>query len=113
MVVLNKKSFRLPRMEKEKFVLLLRLGLNYDRGSGTFSVKDYNNIDKAIDAISEILNDKHVGFKQNCLICGKDFPCIECKYYEICNTRNLPFTCVCGNCLEEGKIRQEKQQLLL
>lgn len=102
MVVLNKKSFRLPRMEKDKFVLLLKLGLQYDRASGTFRVENYNNIEKAIDAISEILNDKNVGFKQSCLICGKDFPCIECKYYELCDTRNLPFTCVCGRCLEES-----------
>ncbi len=106
MVVLNKKAFRLPRTEKEKFVLLLRLGLQYDRINGTFSVGNYNNIEKLMGTIAEILHDD-VGFMQSCLICGRDFPCIECKYYEMCETKNLPFKCVCGRCLEEGKVIQE------
>ncbi|MCW4018477.1 MAG: hypothetical protein NWF00_07355 [Candidatus Bathyarchaeota archaeon] len=107
MVVLNKKAFKLPRTEKDKFVLLLRLGLEYDRASGTFCIKNYNNIEKLMDTIAEILKDKNVGFAQSCLICGKDFPCIECKYYEMCDTRNLPFKCVCGRCLEEGRVLPE------
>lgn len=106
MVSLNKRAFKLPRMEKEKFVLVLRLGLKYDSISGTFCINNYNNIEKLVEAIAEILNDNNVGFMQSCLICGKDFSCLECKYYEICNTRNLPFKCVCGSCLEEGKIIQ-------
>ena len=44
MVVLNKKAFNLPFMDREKFVLLMRLGLNYDRTTGMFCVANYNNI---------------------------------------------------------------------
>ena len=45
MVVLNKKGFRLPRVEKEKWLLLLRLGLEYNREQGTYCVVSYNNVE--------------------------------------------------------------------
>ena len=104
MVVLNKNCFRLPRVEKEKFILLLRLGLEYDRTKGTFCVSSYNNIEKLRDTLAEILNDNNVSFTQTCTICGKSFPCQDCKYIEMCATKNLPFHCVCPKCLKEGKV---------
>jgi hypothetical protein len=107
MVSLNKKAFKLPRVEKEKFVLLMRLGLEYNREQGTFCVNSYNNIEKIIDTISNILNDEKVMFLQNCILCNKDFPCQDCKYMELCVTKNLPFHCVCPQCLKEGKTFQE------
>ena len=109
MVVLNKKAFRLPRVEKDKFVLLLRLGCDYDRIQGLFSIKNYNNIDKLIDAISSILGSEVV-FMQTCTLCGTDFHCSGCKYIEACNTKNLPFSCVCPKCLKEGKPSKEQVQ---
>jgi hypothetical protein len=103
MVVLNKKAFRLPHVEPQKFSLLLRLGLVYDRTRGMYSIANCNNIGKLLDTLAEILQDPNVSFTQSCLICGKDFPCQECRYYELCDTKNMPFSCVCGKCLEEGK----------
>lgn len=105
MVVLNKKSFKLPRVGKEKFVLLLRLGLDYNQGS--FCIKNYNNIEKLVDSISSILNAEKITFLQSCNICGKDFPCSDCKYYELCATKDLPFHCVCPQCLKEGRLHEE------
>ena len=103
-VVLNKKAFRLPRVEKEKFILLLRLGLEYNREQGTFCVASYNNIEKLADTVAEILNVDDVTFAQTCILCGKDFPCPGCKYADSCATKNLPFHCVCPECLRDGKI---------
>ena len=103
MVVLNKKAFKLPFMDREKFLLLMRLGLNYDKPSGTFCLKNYNNIEKLTDALAEILKVDEVTFTQTCAVCGKDFPCTDCKYLELCSTKNLPFECVCTTCLREGK----------
>jgi len=103
MVVLNKKAFRLPRVEKEKFILLLRLGLEYDREQGTFCVSNYNNIEKLTDTIARILNADEVAFAQTCISCGKDFPCSDCKYLDSCATKNLPFQCVCPQCLREAQ----------
>ncbi len=107
MAVLNQKAFKLPYVAKEKFSLLLRLGLEYDRAKGTYCVKSYNNIEKLTDAIAEILGVDEVTFTQTCTVCGRDFPCSECKYIDLCATKNLPFQCVCPQCLREGTAAQE------
>jgi hypothetical protein len=104
---LNKKAFKLPYVEREKFMLLMKLGLDYNREKGFYRLRDCNNIEKLIVALSGILNGEEVTFLQNCTICGKDFPCQECKYYEHCTTKNLPFNCVCPQCLDEGKLLAE------
>src|SRR5512139_2625108 len=101
MVVLNKKNIRLPRVEKEKFITLLRLGLEYDREQGTFSISNCNQIEKLATTLAEILNVEEVTFSQNCVLCGAKFPCNDCKYLEQCTTKNLPFDCVCLTCLED------------
>ena len=105
-VVLNPKVFKLPRIEKEKFVLLIRFGLDYNREQGLYSVKNYNNIEKLIDAISGILGSEVI-FSQTCTRCGKSFPCSDCKYGELCTTKDLPFSCVCPQCLKDRKQFEE------
>jgi len=104
--VLNKKAFKLPRVEKEKFILLLRLGLEYNREQGVFSISSYNNIEKLMDTIASILNTEVV-FLQNCTRCGKDFSCGDCKYNELCTTKNLPLSCVCPQYLRDRKQFEE------
>lgn len=95
MKVLDEKSFKLPFMGKDKFIRLTRLGLGYDRGS--FFVKNYNNIEKIIDIISDILGEK-ISFLQTCILCGRDFRCLDCKYRNLCTTKDLPLQCICENC---------------
>ena len=107
MVVLNKKSFKLPRVDKEKFILLLRLGLEYNRDQGSYCIKNCNNIDKLVDTISSILNAEKITFLQSCILCDKDFTCSDCKYYDLCATKDLPFHCVCPQCLKEGQSYEE------
>jgi hypothetical protein len=107
MVVLNKKAFKLPFVDREKFSLLLRLGLERDRTKGTYCVVNFNNIQKLTDTLAEILGVEEVTFTQTCAVCGKDFPCSGCKYLDLCATKNLPFQCVCAGCLKEGKTFQE------
>ncbi|PVX27680.1 MAG: hypothetical protein CW716_01075 [Candidatus Bathyarchaeum sp.] len=107
MVVLNKKAFVLPRFERDKFIRLMRLGLEYDRARGTFSISKFDNIEEVLDTISSILNEEAL-FLQNCMICNKDFACSECKYIDFCETKNLPFQCVCPQCLKKGKSPQQK-----
>jgi rubredoxin len=104
--VLNKKAFKLPRVEKEKFSLLIRLGLDYNREQGVYSIKSYNNIEKLMDTIAGILNTEVV-FLQSCTRCGKDFSCGDCKYNELCTTKNLPLSCVCPQCLRDRKQFEE------
>lgn len=105
-IVLNRKGFKLPRLDKEKFVSLMHLGLDYNRDAGLFSVKSYNNIEKIMESVSAILGDEVV-FSQSCTRCGKDFPCKGCNYEESCTTKNLPFSCVCPQCLRDRKQFEE------
>jgi rubredoxin len=105
-IVLNSNGFKLPRLEKEKFVNLLRLGLEYNREQSLYSIKSYNNVEKLLDTISDILGDEVV-FLQNCTRCGKAFPCKGCNYIELCTTKNLPFSCVCPQCLRDRKQFEE------
>jgi hypothetical protein len=107
--VLNKKAFKRPRVEKEKFILLIHLGLEYNREQGVFSIKSCNNIEKITDTIAGILNTEVV-FLQSCTRCGKDFPCSECKYNDLCTTKELPFSCVCPQCLRDRKQFEEYLQ---
>ncbi|MDQ1279624.1 MAG: hypothetical protein QG670_886 [Thermoproteota archaeon] len=100
MVVLNKKGFKLPYIDREKFILLMRLGC--DRNQSSFYIKNYNNINRLVDTISGILDGEKVTFLQNCLTCGKDFACSDCKYCDLCTTRDLPFQCICPQCLKDG-----------
>jgi hypothetical protein len=76
MVILNKKSFKLPRVEKEKFILLMRLGLDYKRDQGTYCISNYNNMEKLIDTITSVLNTQEVAFLQSCSLCSKDFQAV-------------------------------------
>jgi len=102
-IVLNKNGFKLPRVDRDKFVALMRLGLDYNRDLNLFLIKSCNNIEKVMEAINAILGDDVV-FMQNCIHCRKDFSCAHCKYNELCTTKELPFSCVCPNCLRDGSI---------
>ncbi len=106
MTVLNKKAFKLPRVEKEKFILLINLGCEYNREQAVFSIKSYNNIEKLMDTIAGILGNEVV-FLQSCTRCGRDFGCGDCKYDELCTSKNLPFSCVCPQCLRDRKNFEE------
>jgi len=103
---LNPKGFKLPRVEKEKFVLLIHLGLDYNRELCIYSIKNYNNIEKLLETVRSILTTE-VAFLQTCMRCGKDFPCSDCSYIEVCTTKDLPFSCVCPDCLRNRKHFEE------
>jgi len=107
--VLNQKAFKLPRVEKEKFILLMHLGLDYNHEQGVFSIKSCNNIEKLMDTMASILGTEVV-FLQSCIRCGKAFPCTDCKYNKLCTTKNLPLSCVCPQCLRERKQFEEHLQ---
>ena len=51
MKVLNKKSSKLPFVERDIFGKLMRLGLDFDKRQGAYYVEDYNEVEKIIDII--------------------------------------------------------------
>lgn len=95
--ILNKDGFKLPYLGRTKFIELMKMGLEFERERNIFYIRDLNRAEEIKDSISEILN-QEIAFLQTCLICGKEFLCLECKYYETCSSRDLPFHCVCKNC---------------
>ena len=101
MRVLKKQGFKLPYLGRDKFIELTRRGLGYERGS--FFIRDLNNAENIRDILSEILNEKIV-FTQTCLICGKEFLCTDCRYYDACPTRDLPLHCICENCSQKNDL---------
>ncbi len=120
MVVLDKKCFKLPYVDGQTYRELMRLGLQYDRTQRTYNAENLNpaNFESTMTLLSRILRDK-VSFSQaaeaesktgravqKCMVCGKAFSCDECRYFELCETKNIPSICVCGECLEEGKPAQ-------
>jgi hypothetical protein len=106
LTVFNPKGFKLPRVEREKFVLLMNLGLDYNRERMLFSIKNCNCVEKLMDTLGGILG-TDVVFLQSCTRCGKEFACADCKYIELCTTKNLPLSCVCPQCLNDRKQFEE------
>lgn len=116
MVVLEKKCFKLPFVNSQTYGELMRLGLRYNREERSYSAIDLDreNADSVLELLSRILKDK-VTFEetgsqaqnspvvQTCVICGRTFGCDVCRYFELCITRDVTSSCVCGRCLEEGK----------
>jgi len=104
MKVLNKKSFKLPFIERDRFVKLMGLGLGYNRGQRSYYIKNYNDVEKIIDTISDILDAPKISFLQTCILCGEDFSCSDCKYHNLCATKDLPLHCICQNCLKNAEL---------
>jgi hypothetical protein len=110
-IVLDKNGFKLPRVDREKFLLLLKLGLDYNQREGLFCFKNYNNIDKVTEIVVAILKSEVV-FLQSCMVCGKSFGCDKCKYNPKCETRNMPLSCVCPKCLSNQTGYREKVAII-
>ncbi len=117
MKVLEKKGFKLPYVDSLTYKQLMQLGLRYDKQLRSYNAEELeeSKTNSALELLSRILhepvcfeqsneNDRKYVTNQTCVICGKSFPCGECRYLELCKTKNLPSRCVCSKCLEEEKI---------
>jgi hypothetical protein len=116
MKVLDKKGFKLPYVDSATYRELMRLGLRYDKAQRSYSAEELGSEGEAVvlGVLSKILHEEvsfgqtagkapFVKVVQTCVFCGKKFPCDECRYFELCETRDVSSSCVCGKCLEEGK----------
>ncbi len=116
MKALDKKSFKLPYVDSATYRELMRLGLRYNKQLRSYSAEDLDGAmsETVLVLLAKILHEpvcfdqskESVGdsrVDQTCLICGKSFLCGECRYFESCETKDVPSKCICGTCLEEGK----------
>jgi hypothetical protein len=116
MKVLDKKGFKLPYVDTQTYRELMRLGLSYDRQLRSYRAEelDESRVEEVLNLLEKILHEP-VSFEQakestqskrieqTCMVCSKRFPCDECRYFELCETKSVPSSCVCGKCLEESK----------
>jgi hypothetical protein len=107
MKTLHKRRFKLPFIGTEQFRELMQIGVSYRQGF--FYISNLNNVEKIVDSLSEILKEE-IGFIQTCNICDKEFLCTECKYYESCPSKNLPFNCICKTCSQQKNLYEQYVQ---
>ena len=114
--LLDASGFRLPYMGKDKFIQLMRAGINYDRNSGRFVVRRLDNLDAAEERLSQILG-KPVKFAranqetqvvkgsavQECYVDGRQVPCAKCDFIDSCPTHMVPTVkfCLCDETLAD------------
>jgi hypothetical protein len=116
---LDPAGFKLPFMGKDKFIQLMRAGLSYDRGAGSFVVRHLDNLDSVEERVGEIIG-KPVKFARpeqpvvasqgddriikECYIDGTGVPCAKCVFVEDCPTHmilDLKF-CLCDKSLRDA-----------
>lgn len=104
MRILHKRRFRLPFIGREQFRELTKIGIRYQQGF--FFISNLNNVEKIMDSLSEILKEE-VMFTQTCHICNNEVLCTECNYYDSCQSRNLPFHCICRTCSQQKNLYEQ------
>ena len=116
--LLDPSGFKLPYMGKDKFIQLMRAGLNYDRKSGRFVVRRLDNLESVEESVAQIIS-KPVRFKRpeqianageeeseivkECYVDAKAVPCAKCEFVENCPTHiltGLKF-CLCDESLAD------------
>ncbi|MFQ5997861.1 MAG: hypothetical protein ACE5KO_00985 [Candidatus Bathyarchaeia archaeon] len=103
MKIITKDGFKLPFMGKDKFIELMKMGIGYNRQNGTFFISDMQRLDQIKATLTGILNEE-LGFAQTCAICFKTFSCSECKFFERCETRDIPLYCLCPDCFQKDDV---------
>jgi len=89
----------LPRLGKDAFSQLMRLGVKYDKRNGFYIP---SSIDlREVASVIEKATGKNVNFVFKCFMCGKDMTCIECEYKWSCKVELTSGKCICSNCMKK------------
>lgn len=113
MKVIQRDGFKLPFVGKDKFVELMRSGVGYNRDTRTFYIRSSAELERVKLVLSKILNDdvkiipeeveeKPVTLEQTCFLCGKNFPCKTCEFFDECPTKEISSFCVCPECQKKS-----------
>ena len=116
--LLDPSGFKLPYMGKDKFIQLMRAGLNYDRKTGRFVVRRLDNLESVEERVADIIL-KPVRFRRSeqagavsrpedesvkeCFVDAKLALCAGCEFIEDCPTHiltGLKF-CLCDESLAD------------
>jgi hypothetical protein len=92
--------FRLPRLGKDVFALLVReAGLKYVSGKG-FMVTPQTDLRRVKAIIEDVLGER-VEISVRCYLCGGDAGCGLCPYNEVCDRTAISHNCLCQSCLSK------------
>jgi hypothetical protein len=84
--------FRLPRLGRETFALMMRQGVKYDQTNG-FKIDYSTDVEAAARTIRSALAED-VELSLACSICGKE-ACPGCPYLPICDRKRVSSLCLC------------------
>ena len=84
--------FELPRLGKEVFAVLMKLGVKYETGMG-FKFDGETDLESAASILSSALGET-VDLSLRCYVCGKE-ACVGCGYLEACNRSRVSSLCLC------------------
>jgi hypothetical protein len=89
--------FRLPRLGKDVFIKLMKLGVKYDKKHG-FIFDDQTDVKSVVLLISDVLGEEVKLYTRCALEDDNVAPCDECLYKEDCDRKVVSFLCLCNDC---------------
>ncbi|MFN4337068.1 MAG: hypothetical protein ACK4FV_05765 [Candidatus Nitrosocaldus sp.] len=95
------KDFVLPMLGKDTFARLMRAGLEYDRASRRFRIKDGADLAHILAILREVVNEE-ISIELPCILCGNDAGCSECEFSSNCDRTSVSGECICKQCIMRG-----------
>lgn len=86
--------FTLPRLGRDVFSGLMKLGVKYDKELG-FRIDSWTDIERAVRAISTAVGEE-VEVSLRCFVCLRE-ACPGCPYLEVCDRRKVSPLCLCSD----------------
>ncbi len=95
------KDFALPMLGKDTFAGLMRAGLEYDRASRRFRIKDGADLASILAILREAVHEE-ISIELPCVLCGNDAGCSDCEFSSNCDRISVSDVCICKRCLMKG-----------
>jgi hypothetical protein len=92
----------LPRLGKDAFRELMRVGVEYTTGKGFF-VRPDSDLTAIRIIVSEATGDE-VEFVFRCYLCGRESVCVDCQYHSVCSIEQVGGNCLCARCASENMV---------
>lgn len=95
------RDFTLPMLGKDVFARLMRAGVEYDKASRSFRIKDGADMASILAILREAVREE-VSIELQCIVCGDDAGCAGCEFSSNCDRVYMASKCICKQCLEKG-----------
>ncbi|MEM0364415.1 MAG: hypothetical protein QW450_04645 [Candidatus Nitrosocaldus sp.] len=95
------KDFTLPMLGKDVFVRLMRSGVEYDKVSRRFRIKEGADVASILAILKEAVREE-ISIELPCMICGNDAGCSECEFSSNCDRTSVASRCICKQCIKGG-----------